>query len=83
MRWLWFLIFLLLAAAIITFAVINRDRVAINYINYVDQTFSVQSIHVPMAALIAGVYVLGMLTGWTVVGFIRRTVRHVTERRPE
>jgi lipopolysaccharide assembly protein A len=34
----------------------------------------------PVAAVIAAVYMLGMLSGWTVVAFVRRSLRRVGER---
>ena len=77
MRWIWLVVFVLIVAVIATFAVINSDRVPIKYL---DEHFAVQSVEVPMALLIAGVYVLGMFTGWTVVGFFKRTVQHIRER---
>ena len=80
MRFFWFLIFLIFVAIIGGFAFENSDPVAINYL---DQTLTIQSIHLPMSVLIGGVYVLGMLTGWTVIGFLKRTVQHVTEGRKE
>ena len=78
MRYVWFLIFLIFVAIIGVFAFENSDPVPINYL---DQSLSVQSIHLPMSALIGVIYVLGMLTGWTVVGFLKQTVQHVTERQ--
>ena len=78
MRFIWFVIFLILVAIIGVFAYENSERVPINYL---DQNLTVQSIHLPMSAMIGGIYVLGMLTGWTVVGFLKRTVQHVTEGR--
>ena len=76
MRYIWFLIFLCFVAIIGVFAYENNDPVAINYL---DQSLSVQSIHLPMSVLIGATYVLGMLTGWAVTGFLNRTVQHVTE----
>jgi putative membrane protein len=76
MRYIWFLIFLFFVVVIGVFAFYNSEPVAINY---VDLDLSVQSIHLPMWVLIVGVYVLGMLTGWSVIGFLKRTVQHVTE----
>ena len=76
MRFIWFLIFLIFVAIIGVFVFENSDPVAINYL---DQSLSVQSIHLPMSVLIGGIYVLGMLTGWTVVGFLKQTVQQVTE----
>ena len=78
MRIVWFLIFLVIVAIIGVFAYVNNELVAINYL---DQSLSVQSIHLPMSVLIGATYVLGMLTGWIVVGFLKRTVQHVTERQ--
>lgn len=34
---------------------------------------------VPFPLVIAGVYVLGMLTGWAMIGAVRRSWRRVTE----
>ena len=76
MRYIWFLIFLIFVAILGVFAFENSGPVAINYL---DQSLTVQSIHLPMSVLIGGIYVLGMLTGWTVVGFLKQTVQHVTE----
>lgn len=76
MRYIWFLVFLIFAAIVSVFAYQNNDPVAINFL---DQNLTVQSIHLPMSVLIGVTYALGMLTGWSVVGFLRRTVRHVTE----
>jgi len=78
MRYVWFLIFLIMVAIIGVFAYENNEHVAINYL---DQSLSVQSIHLPMSVLIGATYVLGMLTGWIVIGFLKRTVQHVTEKR--
>jgi hypothetical protein len=36
-----------------------------------------------MAVLIGVVYFLGMVSGWTVVGFLKRTLQRVTERRKD
>jgi lipopolysaccharide assembly protein A len=76
MRYVWFLIFVIILAIIGVFAFENNNPVAINYL---DQSLSVQSIHLPMSVLIGATYVLGMLTGWAVIGFLKRTVQHVTE----
>ena len=77
MRYVWFLIFVIFVAIIGVFAFENSEPVAINYL---DQSLSVQSIHLPMSVLIGATYVLGMLTGWIAIGFLKRTVQHMTER---
>jgi hypothetical protein len=33
----------------------------------------------PVAIVIVAVYLLGMLSGWTVVAFVRRSLRRVAE----
>jgi lipopolysaccharide assembly protein A len=78
MRFIWFVIFLIFVAIIGVFAFENSEPTPINYR---DQNLSVQTIHLPMSVLIGGIYVLGMLTGWTVIGFLKRTVQHVAEGR--
>jgi hypothetical protein len=37
-----------------------------------------QTWELPFPALIGGVYLLGMLTGWSVVGLLRRSWRRMT-----
>ena len=37
----------------------------------------------PVALVILAVYLLGMLSGWTLVAFVRRSLRRVTERPRE
>jgi uncharacterized membrane protein YciS (DUF1049 family) len=73
MRFVYLLILLVVLAAVVVFAVQNNEEVTLRYFD--------RSLSSTLPVLIAVVYVLGMLTGWTFVGFIRRSVRRVTERR--
>jgi uncharacterized membrane protein YciS (DUF1049 family) len=73
MRFVYLLILLVVLAAVVLFAVQNNEEVNLRYFD--------RSLSATLPVLIAVVYVLGMLTGWTVVGFLRRSVRRVTERR--
>ena len=73
MRFVYLLILLVVLAAIVVFAVQNNEAVTLRYLD--------RSLSSTLPVLIAVVYALGMLTGWTVVGFFRRSVRRVTERR--
>jgi uncharacterized integral membrane protein len=73
MRVVYLLILLLVLAAIIVFAVQNNENVTLNYLD--------RSVSCPLPLLIAAVYVLGMVSGWTVVGFLKRSIQKVTERR--
>ena len=73
MRIVCFLILLILLAAVVVFAVQNNETVTLR--------FFYRSVSGSLALLIAVVYLLGMISGWTVVGFLRRSVRGLTERR--
>jgi uncharacterized membrane protein YciS (DUF1049 family) len=72
MRFFCFLILLIVVAAVVVFAVQNNEGVTIQYLD--------RSVSCPMSLLIAVVYLLGMVSGWTVVGFLKRSFRRVTER---
>ena len=73
MRIVYFLILLILLAAVVVFAVQNNETVTLH--------FFYRSVSSSLPLLIAVVYLLGMISGWTVVGFLRRSVRRLTERR--
>jgi uncharacterized integral membrane protein len=73
MRALYVLILVVIVAAVAIFAYQNDDSVTLRYFD--------RSMTLPMSLLIAAVYVLGMLSGWTVVGFLRRSWRRALERR--
>jgi uncharacterized integral membrane protein len=71
MRLIQAIIFLAFLGAVGVFAVQNTDTVAVNFLAW--------SLSVPVAILIVSVYFLGMLSGWTVVSFVRRSVRRIGE----
>ena len=73
MRFIQAVIFLVLLGVIIIFAVQNSQIVTVQFLNW--------SVNSPIALMSVGVYLLGMLSGWTVVGFMGRSVRRVAERR--
>jgi len=72
MRFFYLSVLLVIAAAVAVFAVQNDGPVDLKYWD--------RSITAPLSLLIGAVYFLGMLSGWTVVGFLKRTVQRVTER---
>jgi uncharacterized integral membrane protein len=74
MRYVYLVLLVLLLAAIGIFAFQNTDTVPVKVYRH--------SIEQPMAVVLAAVYVLGMLTGWTVVGFVKRSIRRVTQSPP-
>jgi uncharacterized integral membrane protein len=57
------------------FAVQNTRSVTVNFWTW--------ELTGPVAVVIVAVYFLGMLSGWTVVSFVRRSLRRVHERPPE
>ena len=72
MRVIYMLILILVFTAIGIFAWQNRATITIQYLD--------RSVACPLALLISIVYVLGMMSGWTVVGFLRRSVQRVSGR---
>ena len=72
MRLICFLILLIVVAALVVFAVQNNEDVTLKYLD--------RSVSCPMSLLIAVVYLSGMVSGWTIVGFLKRSFRRVTER---
>ena len=64
---------LVLLCAVRLFAVQNTRSVTLD-----SWTWEVNG---PVAAAIVAVYLLGMLSGWTVVAFVRRSLERVGERR--
>jgi putative membrane protein len=74
MRFIYLIILVLLLAAVVVFAVQNNETVTLRFLN--------SSVSSSMPLVIAAVYLLGMLSGWTVIGFLRYSFRRVA-RRPE
>jgi lipopolysaccharide assembly protein A len=72
MRFVYFLFLLLILAAIAVFVVQNNENVNLTYLQW--------SVTLPMAVVVGAAYVLGMLSGWTVVGFMKRSFEQVTAR---
>jgi putative membrane protein len=72
MRLFYFLVLLAIVAILAIFAFQNDETVSLRFFN--------RSIASPMSLLIGCVYLLGMLSGWTVVGFLKRSLQRVTDR---
>jgi putative membrane protein len=69
-----YLVFLLLVlAAVVVFALQNNDTVTLEFLD--------RSITCALPLLIVIVYLLGMVSGWTVIGLLRRSLRGATVRR--
>jgi hypothetical protein len=72
MRFLCFLFLLIFAGIVGAFAYFNQQEVTLKFFD--------RSLTTSIAAVAGAAYVLGMLSGWTIVGMIRRSVHYITER---
>lgn len=70
MRVLCLLFLLLLLGAISVLALQNRERIDLQYLGW--------NVSCPPALLVAVVYLVGMVSGWTVIGLVRRSLRRVS-----
>jgi lipopolysaccharide assembly protein A len=75
MRFVYLLILLLALAAVVVFAVQNNEAVTLQFLD--------RSVTCALPLLVAIVYLLGMVSGWTVLGLLRRSLRRATERRED
>jgi hypothetical protein len=75
MRVLCLLFLVVICLAIGGFVVQNHQELPL--------TFWDRTVTAPVAGVLGAVYVLGMLTGWTVVGLLRRTIVKATDFRDQ
>ena len=73
MRFVYFLVLLLVVVPLVVFAVQNGELVQVRFLD--------QSISFALSLVIGIVYLLGMVSGSTLVGLLRRSFQHVTENR--
>jgi uncharacterized integral membrane protein len=72
MRWVYLLLLLVIVAVIVVFIAQNRENETVLFFN--------QTITAPLALFFVAMYFLGMWSGGTVVGFVRRAYHRATER---
>jgi uncharacterized integral membrane protein len=72
MRWVYLVLLLVIVAIIVVFVAQNREDATVEFIN--------QRFTAPLAIYFVAVYFLGMWSGGTVVGFLKRTYKHATGR---
>jgi uncharacterized integral membrane protein len=75
MRFFYSIVFLILASAMGIFALENRETMTIEYFG--------QSVTCSRSLMIGVVYLLGIVSGWIIVGLVRRALRHAKESAPE
>jgi|SoimicmetaTmtLPB_FD_contig_41_4338638_length_437_multi_1_in_0_out_0_2 uncharacterized integral membrane protein len=67
MRWIYLVVIVLFAAAIVAFVVQNRASVTMAFLGF--------SVHAPLAIMAAIVYLLGAATGGSLFALLRKSVR--------
>jgi uncharacterized integral membrane protein len=72
MRWVYLGLFLVIVAIIVVFIVQNHENETVTFFN--------QRITAPLSFIFIAVYFLGMWSGGTVVGLVKRAYQHATER---
>jgi uncharacterized integral membrane protein len=71
MRWVYLVLLLVIVTVIVVFIAQNRENETVAFFN--------QRITAPLSLYFVVVYFLGMWSGGTVVGFVKRAYRHATE----
>ena len=72
MRVLLSILLFIFVIALVTFILQNVTNVPITFLGWKREA--------PMSVLALGLYFLGMLSGWTVVGFLKKSIRSIRER---
>ncbi len=72
MRWFYLAVVIVFAAVIIVFAAQNRDMTTVSFLR--------MSIQMPSAFLIVIAYLLGALTGGSLLALLRKSVRGAQRR---
>ena len=75
MRFIQAILLLIFLGALGLFAVQNTEAITVVFGNWKATT--------PVAILAIGAYLLGMVSGWTVLSFVRNSLRKVSERPAE
>ncbi len=65
------MLLLLFLAAVAAFALQNNDLIPVKFLTW--------GLTAPISVLAVGIYLLGMISGGAVFGFIRRSLRKVSE----
>jgi uncharacterized integral membrane protein len=71
MRWVHLGFLVVVCLALTVFALQNRDDVTLTVYGW--------TVTGPAVLVLGVTYLLGMLTGWSVVGVLRRTIKRATE----
>jgi uncharacterized integral membrane protein len=75
MRWFYLILLLIVVTLLVVFIVENRENQTVLFFN--------QQITAPLCLYFIAVYFLGMWSGGTVVGFVKRAYHHATEHEEQ
>ncbi len=73
MRVIHTLVLLIFLTAVIVFCVQNHETITVDYFKW--------KIEAPFPALVFIIYLVGMISGWAVLSYLRRSVRRITEHQ--
>ena len=73
MRWFYMVVICVFAAAVIIFAAQNLDMVTMSFLGF--------SARVPLALLAAGIYLLGTVTGGSLLALLRQSIEGAKRRK--
>jgi uncharacterized membrane protein YciS (DUF1049 family) len=74
MRYFYLVLLIVILAAVIVFVFQNDERVTLRFLGW--------QVTLRLAVLVAVSYILGMVSGWSVFGFLRRSIERVRDRTP-
>ena len=72
MRFLCFLFLAAVVAVVVIFALQNQHVIHVGFFDY--------GLDASVAAVVGAAYVLGMLSGWSVIGMLKRSFHRMTEQ---
>ena len=75
MRWIYLILLLAIVAVLVVFVVENKENQTVMFFN--------QAITAPLSVFFVAAYFLGMWSGGTVVGFLKRAYHHATDREEQ
>lgn len=74
MRFIFMFLLIVIAVVLLAFCVVNRESADVQF------PFMEMSVTAPLFLIMLAVYGLGMISGWTVIGAIRSTIHHASDR---
>jgi uncharacterized integral membrane protein len=75
MRWVYLVLLVVVVTSIVVFIAENRENETVTFFN--------QKITAPLSLIFVAVYFLGMWSGGTVVGFVKRAYHRATEHEEQ